>query len=317
LNKYLSHFFIPTSDYGYFFIENKSPCFKQLLIGGNPIFSSSEEYTMKKIVHLLDHGFVGLIDHMGNDERICQAARISSIGAQSASKGEEKDKTLIDYLMRNRHTSPFEQVLFTFHIKCPIFIARQWFRHRTGRFNEISGRYSVINTEFYIPDEIRMQSKDNMQGSSGTADAATAAEIVALMKQEQQDINTHYNSYIDKGVAREIARINLPLSTYTEFYFNTDLHNLLNFISLRIDAHAQKEIQVYAQAILDIIREIVPAAVEAWENNFRGGLQLNIKEGTLFKTLLENYCGGKPTKEKLSADGWSDRDIRILLEKLG
>jgi thymidylate synthase (FAD) len=270
---------------------------------------------MKKTVHLLDHGFIGLVDHMGNDERICQAARISSIGAQSASKGEEKDKTLIDYLMRNNHTSPFEQVLFTFHVKCPIFVARQWFRHRTGRYNEISGRYSVINTEFYIPEEIRMQSKDNMQGSSGIADTAIASEVIALMKQEQHDINAHYNSYIDKGIAREIARINLPLSTYTEFYFNTDLHNLLHFISLRIDAHAQKEIQVYAQAMLDIIKEIVPAAVDAWEKNFRNGMKLNSKEATLFKTLLENYCGNKSISEKLSADGWSDRDIRILLEK--
>lgn len=216
-------------------------------------------------LNVLDKGYVQLIDHMGNDIRVVEAARVST--GVEGTKGTEKDKKLIEYLWKNQHTSPFEQVLFTFKVKCPIFVARQWFRHRTGRYNEISGRYSELETEFFTPDKWRLQNHEgNKQGSSSEAlDTFTAEIYQDRLNSNRQDVTVWYRDMLQADVAKELARIDLPLSTYTEFFFNVDLHNLLHFITLRVDGHAQPEIQVYAEAMLELITPIVPFCVEAWK----------------------------------------------------
>lgn len=215
-------------------------------------------------IKVLDHGFVRLVDVMGNDQRIVQAARVS-YGA--GTKSVREDRGLIRYLLRHKHTSPFEMVEFAFHLKMPVFVARQHIRHRTANVNEISGRYSVISDEFYVPDARRMQkqSSDNKQGSSEELIANPEAEIEATRLENDQAYDT-YLARLDSGMARELARINLPLSMYTEMYWKIDLHNLFHYLRLRLDPHAQYEIRVYAQAMLSLIREHVPCACEAFED---------------------------------------------------
>lgn len=215
----------------------------------------------KRIKKVLDFGHVRLVDSMGDDKRIVDAARVSY---QNGTKVTSDDRNLIRHLLRNSHTTPFEKVRFEFHVKCPIFIARQWFRHRMGSFNEISGRYSILSDEFYIPEKVRGQSKTNKQGSSDDV----IKDIPLLVDEEgntititpQEFIEEHsenayatYISLINEGVSRELARAVLPLNIYTEFYWTVDLWNLMNFLRLRIDSHAQYEIQVYGKAILDLI----------------------------------------------------------------
>jgi thymidylate synthase (FAD) len=179
---------------------------------------------------VLDKGFVRLVDYLGGDERVVQAARVSYGGG---TKSYREDAGLIDYLLRNRHTSPFEQVVLTFHVKLPIFVARQWVRHRTARLNEISGRYSVMGEDFYIPDpaDIALQSADNKQGRSAEAlEAEPAEEVRAAFAAGQERAYADYKRLIEGGIARELARINLPLSLYTEWYWQIDLHNLFHFL---------------------------------------------------------------------------------------
>lgn len=212
-------------------------------------------------VMCLDHGFAELVDSMGDDLSVVQAARVST---GSGTKGEEADKKLINYLMRHSHTSPFEQVTFKFHVKCPIFVARQWMRHRTWSYNEMSGRYMELPREFYNPSVWRAQDTANKQGSlpyNGDTYWVKGAYEEALAWCERA-----YQSLLDNGVARELARMVLPLSTYTEFYGTVNLHNLFRFLKLRLDSHAQPEIQVYAQALLMLITPIVPWSVEAWRD---------------------------------------------------
>lgn len=218
------------------------------------------EYTV------LDHGFVRVVDTMGNDSSIVQAARVSyGLGTKSP----EEDTRLIKYLMKNKHTSPFEMCEIKLHVKMPIFIARQWHRHRTASINEISGRYTEIVEEFYIPSlqTICWQSLSNKQGRG----ESFSEDLASLF---QEEITKHSNSsfdrykmMIDNNVAKELARIILPLNTYTEFYWKIDLHNLMHFLTLRLDPHAQWEIQQYAVAILRIIQEWVPVTAEAYRLN--------------------------------------------------
>lgn len=211
-------------------------------------------------VKCLDHGFVRLIDYMGNDKRIVDAARVSY---QQGTTKVSSDRDLIRYLLRHLHTTPFEKVRFEFHVKAPIFVARQWMRHRMGSFNEVSARYSVMPDEFYVPDPVRKQSESNKQGSSDeTVDefkpTPTANPIdVRLYLKEVTFANAYkdYKALLEAGVARELARCVLPTSLYTEFYWTVDLWNLMHFLRLRIDSHAQKEIQVYGQAILQLVKE--------------------------------------------------------------
>ncbi len=225
-----------------------------------------KEKYIGKPLPCLDHGFVRLIDVMGDDAAIVQAARVSY---GDGTKTVNEDNGLIRYLMRHRHTSPFEMVEYKFHIKLPIFIARQWIRHRTANVNEYSGRYSEMKDEFYIPpaEQIRTQSSLNKQGRSEERVGAEDAEIIGgMLSATQKNLYDEYLYYLEKNTAREIARINLPLSTYTEWYWKIDLHNLLHFLQLRLDWHAQYEIRLYAEKISEIVKECNPLAWQAFED---------------------------------------------------
>lgn len=236
---------------------------------------------------VLDKGFVRLVDYMGSDQRIVQAARVS-YGA--GTKTVREDRGLINYLMKNWHTSPFEQVQLTFHTKMPIFVARQWVRHRTARLNEISGRYSIMRDEFYVPspDQIRYQSASNKQGRSDESlSAEDAARVIQLFEEEQRSIYTNYQSVIEQGVARELARMNLPLSLYTEWYWQIDLHNLFHFLRLRMDPHAQYEIRAYAEAMSKCAQAVAPLAYEAFEEHILGSITFSRAECDALAAMLD------------------------------
>ena len=249
------------------------------------------EAILDKEFPVLDKGFVRLVDYLGSDSRIVQSARVSY---GEGTKSFRQDKGLIAYLMRNDHTSPFEQVNFTFHIKMPIFVARQWIRHRTARVNEISGRYSVMADEAYIPElqHINLQSEDNKQGRSTEAvDPALQKKVAYLLAKDQQRAFDTYHELLDLGIARELARIDLPLSLYTQWYWQMDLHNLFHFLKLRLDAHAQYEIRAYAEVILSMVRAVCPMACEAFERLVLGGVRFSSTELEAVKTMLEgNPC---------------------------
>lgn len=259
--------------------------------------SPEAEKILDKEFKVLDKGFVRLVDYMGTDERIVQSARVSY---GKGTKTVREDASLIDYLLRNRHTSPFEQVILTFHVKLPIFIARQWIRHRTARLNEISGRYSVLKSEFYIPEgcDIAFQSKDNKQGRQKEAvPEQMQGEVIALLQEQQENSYKAYEELLDKNIARELARINLPLSTYTEWYWQIDLHNLFHFLRLRTDSHAQKEIRVYAEVLLDICKKVAPMATEAFERHEKNGACFSSKELQAIRNLLNGKKSGLDEKE--------------------
>ncbi|HTQ11274.1 MAG TPA: FAD-dependent thymidylate synthase [Fimbriimonadaceae bacterium] len=224
------------------------------------------EELLDKEIRVLDRGFVRLVDYMGGDERIVQAARVS-YGA--GTKTVREDKGLINYLMKNWHTSPFEQVQLTFHTKMPIFVARQWVRHRTARLNEISGRYSIMRDEFYVPapEDVCVQSANNKQGSGDSLPFEEAMDVIRQFEEDQKLLYMRYQGLLGKNVARELARINLPLSLYTEWYWQIDLHNLFHFIALRADGHAQKQIRVFAEALATCAKAVAPLAYEAFEEH--------------------------------------------------
>jgi len=222
----------------------------------------------------LDKGFVSLIDVMPRlvpddqktaDGAIVQSARVSY---GEGTKTVSQDKGLIRYLMRHAHTTPFEMVEFKFHCKMPIFIARQWIRHRTANVNEVSGRYSVLKDEFYLPDanNVRVQSDTNKQGGSKVAPQMTAQYFSEYLGDLCNSAYCEYEALITKGISREQARMALPVNLYTEWYWKIDLHNLFHFLSLRCDSHAQQEIRVFGEAMLELIEPIVPIAVEAWND---------------------------------------------------
>lgn len=214
---------------------------------------------------VLDHGFVRLVDYLGGDARIVQAARVSY---GPGTKSVRDDTRLINYLMKHGHTSPFEQVVLTFHVKAPIFVMRQWARHRTARTNEISGRYSVLPEEFYMPDGLRLQSADNKQGSlDQILPPEESDRLVEQMDSSRQEMYKLYQDMLDKGVAREIARTVLPISLYTEIYWQIDLHNLFHFLRQRLDRHAQYEIREYARVMADIAKKVAPIAWDAFEEH--------------------------------------------------
>lgn len=222
--------------------------------------------------NVLDHGFVRLVDYMGDDLSIARAARVSY--AADWRVGDEKNDTkLIKYLISNKHTSPFESVVFTFEIKCPIFVARQWHRHRTWSYNEVSARYTELPEEFYVPtvDKIGVQSKDSKQARDLQITIEdklvddNQANII-LIRDACEESFRIYKALLARGVPRELARTVLPLATYTRFFGTVDLHNLLGFLSLRVHSHAQYEIQVYGLAILGLIRNICPVTIEAWQD---------------------------------------------------
>jgi thymidylate synthase (FAD) len=254
------------------------------------------EAILDKEFAVLDKGFVRLVDYMGGDERVVQSARVSY---GEGTKSYREDAGLIDYLLRNRHTSPFEQVVLTFHVKLPIFVARQWVRHRTARLNEISGRYSVMKDDFYIPapDDIALQSDDNKQGRAAQAlETAEAEAIRAGMEAAQKKAYGDYNELIEKKLARELARINLPLSLYTEWYWQIDLHNLFHFLELRLDPHAQKEIRLYAEVLFDIAKKVAPACCASFEEHILGGVKFSKSEFAELKERIKTDDDG--TRQK-------------------
>jgi len=220
---------------------------------------------------LLDHGFIRVIDYMGDDAAIVQAARVSY---GRGTKRVSEDAGLIRYLMRHRHSTPFEMCELKLHVKLPIFVARQWIRHRTANVNEYSARYSVLDREFYIPApaQLAAQSDSNRQGRGAVLQGDEAAEVLALLRDDAARCYDHYAYMLNEdaadpqrqGLARELARMNLTLNAYTQWYWKIDLHNLFHFCALRADPHAQYEIRVYADAILDMVRAWVPAAHAAF-----------------------------------------------------
>lgn len=254
------------------------------------------EAILDKEFKVLDKGFVRLVDYLGGDDRIVQAARVSY---GEGTKSYREDAGLIDYLLRHEHTSPFEQVVLTFHVKLPIFVARQWVRHRTARLNEISGRYSIMKDEFYVPaaEDLAAQSADNKQGRSDEPmPPDQAGRIIALMEEGQKQAYRDYAALVDEGLAREIARINLPLSLYSEWYWQIDLHNLFRFLALRMDPHAQKEIRLYARCMLDITKAVAPRATESFERYLLDSTRFSGKEmAELRRRLASGAIGaGEP-----------------------
>lgn len=245
------------------------------------------EALLDQEIPVLDKGFVRLVDYLGGDQRIVQAARVS-YGA--GTKTVRQDRGLIHYLLKHEHTSPFEQVVLTFHAKMPIFVARQWVRHRTARLNEISGRYSVMRDEFYLPEAetLRVQSGDNKQARGDEAlDPAAAEAIRAQLAADQRQLYAHYEGMLEQGLAREIARTNLPINLYTEWYWQIDLHNLLRFLRLRLDPHAQYEIRVYAEAMARCARAVAPIAYEAFEEHVMGAVRFSRAECAALAALLD------------------------------
>jgi thymidylate synthase (FAD) len=262
-------------------------------------------------IQCLDKGFVRLIDVMGDDNSIVQAARVSY---GEGTKRLSEDRGLIRYLLRHQHTTPFEMVEFKFHIKLPIFIARQWIRHRTANVNEYSGRYSEMKDEFYIPtlENIRPQSTMNKQGRSEETFPNEQAEAIAQKFAESQDLMyKEYRELLDMGVAREIARINLPVSNYTEWYWKIDLHNLFHFLKLRIDPHAQYEIRVYGEAMASIVKNIVPVAWEAFEDYNLHAHRFSRLEANALAAMLGEF----PSDEKLAEAGLKGREAREFKDK--
>lgn len=243
------------------------------------------EALLDQEIQVLDKGFVRLVDYMGGDARVVQSARVS-YGA--GTKTVREDQGLINYLMKNAHTSPFEQVVLTFHMKLPIFVARQVIRHRTARLNEISGRYSVMKDEFYVPDtgRVQKQSANNKQGSGEAFAEAEAQALAAQMSAEQREVYGNYEGYIEADMARELARINLPLSLYTEWYWQCDLHNLFHFMRLRLDWHAQYEVRVYAEALATCAKAVAPMCYNAFEEHVRHGERFSRGELEAVRRML-------------------------------
>lgn len=258
------------------------------------------EALLDQVIPVLDKGFVRLVDYMGGDQRIVQAARVS-YGA--GTKTVRQDQGLINYLMKHEHTSPFEQVVLTFHAKMPIFVARQWVRHRMARLNEISGRYSIMKDEFYVPDieMMRHQSESNKQARADTSlEAELAGEMLSEFREDQVTLYRHYEQMIEKGLAREIARANLPISLYTEWYWQMDLHNLLRFLRLRLDGHAQYEIRVYAEAMAKCARAVAPLAYEAFEEHWMQSVRFSRAECEALSAVMSG--GANPLEGKALAE---------------
>lgn len=268
---------------------------------------------LDKEFRVLDRGFVRLIDYMGGDDSIVQAARVSY---GEGTKKVHEDRGLIRYLMRHWHTTPFEMVEFKFHIKLPIFVARQWIRHRTANVNEYSGRYSVMKEEFYIPDDsdIRKQSKRNRQGRS---EEELPDEIRQKFQQylelSQKDAYEKYEEFIGEGLARELARINLPLSLYTEWYWKIDLHNLLHFLRLRLDEHAQFEIREYANVMNVMVRTVCPVAWEAFTDYSLNAVNFT---GPELRILSQQVLQAPTAIDELTSQGLSSREATEFLEKI-
>ncbi|MEP2919431.1 MAG: FAD-dependent thymidylate synthase [Sulfitobacter sp.] len=262
---------------------------------------------------VLDHGFIRVIDYMGDDAAICQAARVSY---GKGTKSVQNDEGLIRYLMRHWHSTPFEMCEIKLHVKLPVFVARQWIRHRTANVNEYSARYSILDREFYIPEasHINAQSVVNNQGRGGVLEGAEAARVLEILKSDSNRAYDNYEAMIAEtgpegepqdGLARELARMNLPANIYTQWYWKVDLHNLFHFLRLRADSHAQYEIRVYADAICKVVADWVPAAYSAFEDYRLGGATLSAKALDCVRRMLK---GEEVTQENsgMSKGEWRE-----------
>jgi thymidylate synthase (FAD) len=271
-------------------------------------------------IPVLDHGFIRIIDYMGDDAAVVQAARVS-YGA--GTKKVREDAGLINYLMRHRHTSPFEMCELKIHVKMPIFVARQWIRHRLANLNEVSGRYSVLDNEFYMPNDgnLAAQARTNRQGRGDVLSETEAARVLDILREDATRSYTHYEEMLNEidgqmvdperqGLARELARMNLPVSLYTQLYWKIDLHNLLHFLNLRAAPHAQYEIRVYAEALLDVVKQWVPLTYAAFTDYRMGAYALSAKGLAVVKRLLK---GEQVDRE---STGMSPGEWRELMETL-
>ncbi|WP_449040510.1 FAD-dependent thymidylate synthase [Paracoccus sp. (in: a-proteobacteria)] len=238
---------------------------------------------------VLDHGLIRVIDYMGDDSAIVQAARVSY---GRGTKAVSNDEGLIRYLMRHWHSTPFEMCEVKFHVKLPVFVARQWIRHRTANVNEYSARYSILDREFYIPapEHLAAQSTVNNQGRGEVLAGAEAQRVLGILREDSMRSYDHYEGMLSQdgqqGLARELARMNLPANIYTQWYWKTDLHNLFHFLRLRADAHAQYEIRAYAETMCRIVKDWVPLAYAAFEDYRLGGVQLSAKAVEALKRRL-------------------------------
>ncbi|MFC3571264.1 FAD-dependent thymidylate synthase [Paracoccus simplex] len=263
---------------------------------------------------VLDHGLVRVIDYMGDDGAITQAARVSY---GRGTKSVQNDEGLIRYLMRHWHSTPFEMCEVKFHVKLPVFVARQWIRHRTANVNEYSARYSILDREFYIPapEHLAAQSTVNNQGRGQVLEGDEAARVLDLLREDAMRSYDHYEQMLSQegqqGLARELARMNLPANVYTQWYWKVDLHNLFHFLRLRADAHAQYEIRAYAETICGIVRDWVPFAYAAFEDYRLGGVQLSAKG---VEALKRRLAGDTVTQEN---SGMSKGEWREFVEVWG
>jgi thymidylate synthase (FAD) len=271
---------------------------------------------------VLDHGFVRVVDYMGDDAAVVQAARVSY---GRGTKKVSEDRGLINYLMRHRHTTPFEMCEIKYHVKLPIFVARQWIRHRTANVNEYSARYSILDNEFYIPrpEHLAAQSKVNRQGRDAVLSGREAGRVFELLKKDSALAYEHYMEMLNEddtgapldpersGLARELARMNLSLNFYTQWYWKIDLYNLMHFLSLRADAHAQYEIRAYADVMLDTLRRWTPHCYDAFMEYRMGGASLSRTGLAVVRKML----AGESVDQKSS--GLSAREWRELMAALG
>ena len=269
---------------------------------------------------VLDHGLVRVVDYMGDDAAIVQAARVSY---GEGTKTPSDDRSLIRYLMRHRHSTPFEMCEIKFHVKLPVFVARQWVRHRTANVNEYSARYSVLDREFYVPapEQLAAQAATNRQGRGNVLEGAEAARALRWLRDDAMQAFDHYESMLNEdeaaadhdpngqGLARELARMNLPLSTYTQWYWKCDLHNLFHFLSLRADPHAQYEIRVYADAMLEMVKRWVPLAYQAFMDYRLGAVEMSAQELSVIRAWLAGDAVSR------HGSGLSSREWDELIDK--
>ena len=266
------------------------------------------EARLYEAIPVLDHGFVRAIDYMGDDAAIVQAARVSY---GRGTKAARSDEGLIRYLMRHWHSTPFEMCEIKLHVKLPIFIARQWIRHRTANVNEYSARYSILDKEYYIPaaGNLAAQSDTNRQGRGDVLSGEEAQRVLDLLRGDAERTYAHYEEMLSDegkaGLSRELARMNLTLNTYTQWYWKTDLHNLFHFLRLRADSHAQYEIRVYADAVCDLTRAWVPMAYGAFEDYRLGAAT---RSGPALRVVRRMIAGEAVTQETsgLSAGEWRE-----------
>ena len=276
------------------------------------------EDLLYKPFSVLDHGFIRVVDYMGNDSAVVQAARVS-YGA--GTRKVREDQGLIRYLIRHRHTTPFEMCEIKFHVKLPIFVARQWIRHRTANINEYSARYSILDNEFYIPapEHLARQSGTNRQGRGSVLEGSQALTVMRMLRDDATRAHAHYVEMMDisgdekdqadsPGLARELARMNLTLNFYTQWYWKVNLHNFMHFLSLRGDQHAQYEIRAYANVMLEILKKWVPDTFDAFSDYRLGAAELSAKSIIVLRQML---AGEKVVQ---SDSGLSKREWRELME---